>query len=167
MNNKKKLYINFLNKIRFVKYFPNFLPERMAGWCWGPACSKHCLCFTILKQILLWQARAQEFTMTVKCQAMEMAPPPPITPYALTQPVTSQGPVIITKFPKLLALTSFFFLTIAGVTGCLHSVSTVINILSHWNAPMTLLCGHFSFCFSPRWQMTACLVSSPGDFNEL
>lgn len=80
-----------------------------------------------------------------------------INPPAATQPVTSLVSVlIVTPLP--------------GVTGCLHGVSIVIHIPVYWNAPMTLLCGHFSLRFSPQQQndrMTSASLSGPQELNEL
>lgn len=76
------------------------------------------------------------------------------------------------KFPQLHALRSLFLIIIPlpGVTGCLHSVSIVIHMPSHWNAPMTPLCGHFSFSFSLRLQndrMSPVSLSALQELNEL
>ncbi len=54
---------------------------------------------------------------------------------------------------KISQITGINFLVLPPsprLTGCLRRVSIVIHIPSHWNAPMTLLCGHFSLWFSPR-----------------
>lgn len=130
-----------------------------------------------MKLISLWQARAWEFTTAVKSQAPGSRDGTiSITPPSKALQMTCIVSVKITKSQiSTITVTNFLVshsnpiasISLPEVIGCLHIVSIVIHIPSHWNAPMTLLCGHFSFSFTPRWQNDRMSLSGLQEFNEL